>query len=657
MTNTNKHAWTLADAENTYGVSKWSSGYFKIDGNGEVALSAPRGDSQSAEGSTDHSLYALVKDIQERGTDLPLLLRFENILEAQITRLNTNFRRAIENCGYHGEYKGVFPIKVNQQCHVIEEIAEVGARFNNGFEAGSKPELIIALAHAAGNGSVIVCNGYKDEEFIQLGLHAQELGYECVFVIETMAEIPIIIESSRRLGVRPKIGVRIKLSSEVGGHWNKTSGDRSIFGLSIAQTTELLDILRAEKMLDCLVLLHYHLGSQIPNIRDIRTGVLEASYIYADLVAEGAAMGYIDLGGGLAVDYDGSKSNSEHSRNYSESEYCEDIVDVLKTTLDMRGVTHPHIITESGRALTAHSSVLLFNILDTMRFEATALPETISPNENVNIHALKDTLAILEPKRLQEHYNDAVFHRNELRELFKRGQIGLRSRALGENLFLHLVKEIIALSEETEEEFDEINLIRDQLADIYYGNFSLFQSLPDVWAIDQVFPVLPIHRLNERPDRRATIADITCDCDGKIDRFSNTKSLEKTLPVHSLNESQDYIIGVFLVGAYQETLGDLHNLFGDPNVVSIRVNTSGENDSGDDASAGDHISYEISDEIEGDRIEDVLSYVEYQPSILKEQFRKRCEQAVRTKKITAKRRQVIMKAFTESMSGYTYYER
>ena len=641
-------SWSIEQAESTYGVSKWSAGYFHIDKNGEVALSssafvAEDGLSAAETSSTPSclSLLSLLKDIQERGTSLPLLLRFENILESQISRLNNNFRSAIQRCGYKGNYKGVFPIKVNQQCHVIEEIAEVGARFNNGFEAGSKPELIIALAHASNKDSVIVCNGYKDEEFFELGLHAQEMGYTCIFVIESLAEIPIILKISKRLGVRPKLGIRMKLSAQVGGHWNATSGDSSIFGLTISQAMGVVDTLRDEEMLDCLVLLHYHLGSQIPNIRDIRSGVLEASYIYADLVAEGAAMGFIDLGGGLAVDYDGSKSNSEYSRNYSEREYCEDIVDVVMTTLDERGIAHPDIITESGRALTAHSSVLLFNILDTMRFEAADLPQIISADENANIHALKATLEELEPRRLQEHYNDAVFHRNELRELFKRGQVSLRSRALGENLFLNLVKEIISLSESSGEGFDELEAIREQLADIYYGNFSLFQSLPDVWAIDQIFPVMPIHRLQEKPDRRAIIADITCDCDGKIDRFSNMKSQQRTLPLHELNSNEDYILGTFLVGAYQETLGDLHNLFGDPNVVSVRVN-------------GDE--YEFADEIEGDRIEDVLSYVEYQPSALKERFRKLCEEAVRNKNITAARRKVIMKAFAESMAGYTYYE-
>lgn len=632
------HSWTAAHSAELYGVNDWGVGYFGVNDKGEIVVSAPKSGK-----TVEVPLLGIVSDISERGMNMPVLVRFEDLLEQQIGRLNRAFGDAIKAAGYQNVYRGVFPIKVNQQCHVIEEIAEVGAKYGHGLEAGSKAELIIALAHLESSEACIVCNGYKDEEFIDLGLQAIKMGYRCFFVVETPTELPIILERSRALNIKPMIGARVKLASMVGGHWNATSGDRSIFGLSITQLIDLVDALKAENMLDCLQLLHYHLGSQIPNIRDIRTGVLEACHVYTDLVREGAAMGFLDLGGGLAVDYDGSKTNYVHSRNYTLEEYCADIVDVVMSTLDPNEIAHPTIITESGRATIAYSSVLLFNVLDVAVFEAGSLPDSINPDEHQLIHNLKETLDSASVKNMQECYNDALFYRDEIRELFKRGQITLRSRSLAENLFLRVMRRLIELSEDAPRSLRELEKLKEQLSDIYYCNFSLFQSLPDIWAIDQIFPIAPIHRLNEQPTRDAIIADITCDCDGKIDRFSNMHDTRKTLPLHPLVDGQDYYIGVFLVGAYQETLGDLHNLFGDTNVVSVRIDEDG--------------NYDFSDEIEGDSIADVLSYVEYQPGVLKERFRKIAESAVRQGKITGSERQQIMKAFSESMQGYTYYEK
>lgn len=632
------HSWTAAHSAELYGVNDWGVGYFGVNDKGEIVVSAPKSGK-----TVEVPLLGIVSDIGERGMNMPVLVRFEDLLEQQIGRLNRAFGDAIKAAGYKNVYRGVFPIKVNQQCHVIEEIAEVGAKYGHGLEAGSKAELIIALAHLESSEACIVCNGYKDEEFIDLGLQAIKMGYRCFFVVETPTELPIILERSRALNIKPMIGARVKLASIVGGHWNATSGDRSIFGLSITQLIDLVDTLKAENMLDCLQLLHYHLGSQIPNIRDIRTGVLEACHVYTDLVREGAAMGFLDLGGGLAVDYDGSKTNYVHSRNYTLEEYCADIVDVVMSTLDPNEIAHPTIITESGRATIAYSSVLLFNVLDVAVFEAGSLPDSINPDEHQLIHNLKETLDSSSVKNMQECYNDALFYRDEIRELFKRGQITLRSRSLAENLFLRVMRRLIELSEDAPRSLRELDKLKEQLSDIYYCNFSLFQSLPDIWAIDQIFPIAPIHRLNEQPTRDAIIADITCDCDGKIDRFSNMHDTRKTLPLHPLVDGQDYYIGVFLVGAYQETLGDLHNLFGDTNVVSVRIDEDG--------------NYDFSDEIEGDSIADVLSYVEYQPGVLKERFRKIAESAVRQGKITGSERQQIMKAFSESMQGYTYYEK
>ncbi|MDP4874824.1 MAG: biosynthetic arginine decarboxylase [Pseudomonadales bacterium] len=639
MKKLSKHAWTAAHSAELYGINNWGAGYFGVADNGEVSITA-----QGTDGKLSSvSMLSLVKEIKERGMDMPVLIRVENILAQQIIRLNEAFNRAITNGGYQAPYRGVFPVKVNQQSQVIEEIAQVGAKYGHGLEAGSKPELLIALAHLESREACIVCNGYKDEEFIDLGLQALKMGYRVFFVIETLTELPIIIERSRALGIKPLIGVRVKLASMVGGHWNASSGDRSIFGLTIAQLVSLLDTLKAEDMLDCLQLLHYHLGSQIPNIRDIRTGVLEACQVYRDLVTEGACMGYLDLGGGLAVDYDGSKTNYLHSRNYTINEYCNDIIDVVMSTLDPSGVAHPTLITESGRATVAYSSVLLFNVLDVANFEPGPLPETISPEENPMILKLWELQGTANVRNIQECYNDALFYRDETRELFKAGQVNLRSRSLAENLFLQIMHQLLDLADDAPREHREMEKLRELLSDIYYCNFSLFQSLPDVWAIDQIFPVMPIHRLTEEPTRQGIIADITCDCDGKIDKFVDTHNTKRTLPLHTLKDNDEYYIGVFLVGAYQETLGDLHNLFGDTNVANVRITADG--------------NFEFIHEIQGDSIADVLSYVEYNPQQMQDRFRRIAERAVGEGRITAKERSTIMSAFSASMRGYTYYER
>lgn len=628
--------WTAAEAAELYGIRTWGAGYFDLGDDGTVHVTVP------FEGKrVGVSLMSIIAAMQQRGVQMPALLRVENLLDAQIAVLNESFRAAMGSLGYRGSYRGVFPIKVNQQCQVIGEIARFGARYGHGLECGSKAELLIALASLDPDSGYIVCNGYKDAEFISLGLQALKLGYQVFFVIETPTELPIILQESRRLGIRPLLGVRVKLASRVGGYWNESSGDRSIFGLTTGQLVDVIDGLREGGMLDCLRLLHYHLGSQVPNIRDIRASVLEACRYYADLVKEGAAMGYLDLGGGLAVDYDGSQTNYEYSKNYSLDEYCSDMVETIMTTLDPEGIEHPVIITESGRATVAYSSILLFNILDVTRFEPGEVPEAEGDEPEI-IGNLRETLRTVNPKNLQESYNDAVFYREETRELFKRGQIRLRELSLAENIFLEVVRAVVRELQGAKRIPKGLEELEDMLSDVYYGNFSVFQSLPDVWAIEQVFPVMPVHRLNEAPTRQAIIADITCDSDGKIDHFIGTRGINKTLPVHALSNGDPYYMGVFLVGAYQETLGDLHNLMGDTNVVSIRINEDG--------------TFDLVHELDGDSIADVLSYVEYQPQQLFEQFRNTAEQAVRKGRITPVQRQAILDEFSASLRGYTYFE-
>ncbi|WP_439133411.1 biosynthetic arginine decarboxylase [Pseudomaricurvus sp.] len=634
MTQRRDPEWTTEDSNQLYGIDRWSNDYFGLDNKGQVTARTL---------NAEVPLMDIVKGMTERDLQMPVVLRIENILDAQLFRLNEAFRSAIESSEYQGVYRGVYPIKVNQQAQVVEEIAAFGARYQHGFEVGSKPEMIAALATLNEPGSLIICNGYKDQEFFDLGLNAIKLGFKCFFVIETPTELPILIERSRAIGVTPSIGVRVKMTTQVSGHWNSTSGDRSVFGLTTNQVIQVVDTLKQEGMLDCLQLLHCHLGSQIPNIRDIRNGIVEACRYYTDLVNEGAALSHIDLGGGLAVDYTGSKGNDEQSRNYSLKEYCLDIVETIKSTLDLSDIPHPTIVTESGRATVAYSSVLLFNILDVNHFEPSEITVAKS-QEPSQLEDLRYTLDALKPGREQESFNDAHYYRNEVRELFKRGQIDLRSRATADNLFLAIIHRIAGMIDDMEQVPTELEGLKLSLADIYYGNFSLFQSLPDIWAIDQLFPIMPIHRLDEEPTRQAVLADITCDCDGKIDRFINPQQgYNKTLALHSMNASEEYYLGVFLVGAYQETLGDLHNLFGDTNVVSVRINRDG--------------SYDFVKEIHGDTISDVLNYVEYEPKELLLRYRNTAENAVREGRITARERQQIIQTFNASLNGYTYYEK
>ena len=629
----NDTSWTAQQSADLYGIDRWGNDYFGLNEQGLVTAKTL---------NNEVPLMDIVQGMTERDLQMPVLLRIENILDAQIYRLNNAFRDAIKKLDYQAPYRGVYPIKVNQQAQVVEEIAAFGARFQHGLEVGSKPEMIAALSTLTEPGSLIICNGYKDQEFVELGLQAVKLGFQCYFVIETPAELPIIIERSKELNIEPLIGVRVKMTSKVSGHWNSTSGDRSVFGLSSSQLIQLVDRLKEAEMLHCLQLLHCHLGSQIPNIREIRGGVVEACRYYADLCAEGAALTHIDFGGGLAVDYTGAQSNDSQSRNYSLEEYCEDIVDTLKSTLDEYDLVHPTIVTESGRATVAYSSILIFNILDVTKFEPIELPK-VGDDEHQLVKDMREVLTYLESEKVQECYNDAHFYRDEIRELFKRGQVDLRTRSAAENLFLEILQQIKTTLATMERIPVDLEGLKESLADIYYGNFSLFQSLPDIWAIDQLFPIMPIHRLGEEPKRNAIIADITCDCDGKIDKFIGQNEVSNTLPLHEMKDNEEYYLGVFLVGAYQETLGDLHNLFGDTNIVSVRINEDS--------------SFDFVKEIHGDTIADVLSYVEYDPKDMYVAYRNTAERAVKEGRITARERQQILKTYYASMQGYTYYER
>ncbi len=630
--------WTAADSVDLYGVHDWSNGYFDVSRTGETTVQL-RDDDGAIK---DIKLSSLVKGLADRGTNAPVLFRFPDLLRARVDELNDSFDRAIKDVSYEGVYRGVYPVKVNQQRQIVEEIISHGRQYHYGLEAGSKPELIAAMAHMNDPEAFLMCNGYKDDEFIDLALMAQSMGINIYLILEMPNELPAIIERARRLGIEPNLGVRVRLSAKGAGNWSESAGDKSVFGLNTAQVIEVVDKLKAENMLHCLKVLHYHQGSQIPNISVIREGLTEACRIYIDLVREGAPMGTLDMGGGLAVDYDGSQTNFHSSCNYSIAEYARDIVEVVGEMCTKCDVAHPTLVTESGRAVSAYHSVLVFNILDVNSAPGneTAIPQ-LPPNPGEILKALDETMRMISNKNLQECYNDANYYRDQLRMQFFYGQSSLRERGIGEAIYwriMGLISRRIADMSEIPEDLKEVS---DNMVDFYYGNFSLFQSLPDSWAIDQLFPVMPIQRLNERPTRRSVLVDITCDCDGKVDKFIDKEDVSKSLELHEIDDDENYYVAIFLIGAYQETLGDIHNLLGDTNVVSVHL----EN--------GRPV---YTQEEEGDCVGDVLGYVKYDTKDLVAKFRGLAEDAVAEGRITPRQLRGALDAYRNGLSGYTYFE-
>lgn len=637
-----KLPFSVSDAMQLYGVERWGCGFFGVAENGNVYVDAPRKD-----GIGRVELTEIVSELKRLGFEMPIVLRLENLITSRVTELNQAFRNAIELGDYKGNYQGVFPIKVNQQSHVIEHLVRCGDEFSFGLEAGSKPELLIAMASMRNKESPLICNGYKDREFIDLGLNAVRLGFRCFFVIENIHELDLILERSEALGIDPLLGARIKLSTKVEGNWQNDSGDRSLFGLTTIQMIAMVDKLKQANKLHLLELLHFHLGSQIPNIRNIRDGVNEACRYFIDITKEGANLKYLDLGGGLAVDYDGSASTNQNSRNYDINEYCIDVVEAIDRALTPQGIPHPTIITESGRWLIAPMSILLFDILAVEEFaanERVRRDSEISGNHSwcEPVLCLFDTESNFDQRRIQENYNDTIYNLDQSRRQFSSGKISLREKAIAENTSLRILNRIVSLVPSLPYPSPELLALKDKLADIYYGNFSVFQSLPDAWAIEQVFPVMPIHRLLEEPTKNGVIADLTCDCDGKLDRFFVNSGSSGSLPLHELKEDEDYLLGVFLVGAYQETLGDLHNLFGDTNVASVRI-------------TGDH-QFELLELINGDNISDLLSYVEYQPKLLLDQFREMTMAALEDKRINSSDAENAIDIYSEALKSISYLQ-
>jgi arginine decarboxylase len=625
-------AWTVKDSLELYNVAGWGRDFFSINEAGHVEVT-PAGPT-----STRIDLRELVDDLRSRGLNLPLLIRFSDILRTRVEQLCGSFQQAIAENDYKGAYRGVYPIKVNQQRHVVEELIEYGRPFNLGLEAGSKPELLVALALQDNPEALILCNGYKDRAYIETGLLAQKLGRKVIIIMDRLAELETIIVAARELDIRPVIGVRARLSTRGAGKWVESTGDRSKFGLTSAEIVAVVERLRAEGMLECLQLLHFHIGSQITAIRAHKEALREASRIYVELAKMGANMRYLDCGGGLGVDYDGSQTNFHSSVNYSLQEYAADVVVQVAEACNAKGVPHPDLVTESGRALTAHHSVLVFNVLDSNQMLLGQVPESLAKDEHRVIQQLYETYSGVSRKNFQEAYHDALQFREEAISAFNLGILDLRARARAEQLFYSTCEKILKIVRDLPYVPDELEGLERQLSDTYYCNFSLFQSLPDHWAVRQLFPTMPLDRLNRPPLRRAVLADLTCDSDGKMDQFIDLRDVKNFLELHPPN-GEPYYIGSFLVGAYQEILGDLHNLFGDTDAVHVKLE-------GED--------YRVEHVVEGDSVAEVLSYLQYSKEDLIARVRRTMEVALRERRITPAESGRLMRRYEEGLEGYTY---
>lgn len=628
--------WTVRDSMELYNVSAWGAGFFTINAKGHVEV-RPQG-----EGGAAVDLLELVEDLQRRGLRTPMLIRFSDILAARVRGLCAAFERAMHEYGYQGQYRGVYPIKVNQQRHVVEEIVQYGAPMKVGLEAGSKPELLIALAILDTPGALIICNGYKDRSYIETALLAQRLGRTPIIVIDRAHEVDLIVRVARELNIRPQIGVRAKLTTKGAGKWVESTGDRSKFGLTAVEIVEAVEKLRAEGMLDCLQLLHFHIGSQITAIRAHKDALKEASMIFVGLHQMGAHPRFLDVGGGLGVDYDGSQTNFHSSMNYTVQEYANDVVATIQEACDAKGLPHPDIVTESGRAMTAHHSVLIFDVLGVHEMISGRPPEPASESDPRVIQNLAEVYETISQKNVLEAYHDILQLKEEATNLFTLGFLDLRERARVERLFWDCCEKILRIVRDLPYVPEELEPLEKGLADTYYGNFSVFQSAPDHWAVKQLFPVMPIHRLDEKPTRRGVFADLTCDSDGKIDRFIDPRDVRDVLELHPWN-GEPYYIGVFLVGAYQEILGDLHNLFGDTDAVHVRLGADGR--------------YEVEHVVEGDAVTDVLRYVEYDKGALVERVRRTIEDAMRAGQISLEESARLRRHYEQGLQAYTYLTR
>ena len=628
--------WTPADSMDLYNVRGWGNHYFSVNEEGNVSVH-PGGP-----GTPAIDLKELVDEVRERGIAPPLLIRFSEIIRERVVQLNEAFGRAIEEYGYKGLYRGVYPIKVNQDRFLVERLVDYGRPYHYGLEAGSKPELLAVMAMLEDEEALIICNGYKDEEYIETAFLASKLGRHVILVVEKPSELHLIQQMSQRMGVRPRIGIRSRLATRGSGHWEASGGDRSKFGLTGRDLLDAIEFLRTHDLLDTLELVHFHLGSQISSIRSIKDGLREAAQVYVNLAKMGAPLRYLDVGGGLGIDYDGSQTNFTSSLNYTLQEYANDIVFGVMEVCDFHGVPHPNIVSESGRATVAHHAVLIIDVLGVSEFALGKLPRRLPGDAEPSLRNLFDTYREVSRKNLLESYHDAIAARDECLTLFRLGHMTLENRGLAEDLFWAICQKVLKLSRSLQELPEDLEGLERQLADTYFCNFSVFQSLPDSWAIDQLFPILPIHRLNEEPSNRAVLADITCDSDGKIDHFIDRRDVKDVLELHPFQPGTPYYLGAFLVGAYQEILGDLHNLFGDTNTVHVSLHPEE--------------GYTIDGVVAGDTVSDVLRYVRYNRNDLVARVRQAAETALRAKRLTLEESRQLLRRYEEGLSGYTYLE-
>ncbi|MBV8553681.1 MAG: biosynthetic arginine decarboxylase [Acidobacteriaceae bacterium] len=626
--------WTTTDAAELYDVASWGKGYFSVGENGHLFVHPTK------EAARSIDLKQLVDTLQWRGISLPILIRFADIIKHRLGEMNQAFETSIREHGYQGGYCCVYPIKVNQQRQVVEEVYNFGRAYRFGLEAGSKPELLAVLA-IADNETPIICNGFKDDEYIEMVMLAKKIGRQIIPVVEKFTELELIAKHAAQVGVKPIIGLRVKLASRGSGRWKSSGGYRSKFGLTVSEALKAVEFLKERGLESSLQLLHFHLGSQITNIRQIKAAVIEAGRIYVDLKKLGTGLTYMDVGGGLGIDYDGSQTDFESSVNYTLEEYARDVVYHIQSICDEAEVTHPTIITESGRAVAAYHSLLVFNVLGVSGFGEEELPTSVPEDAEQPLVDLFEAYHSINKKNLLEGYHDAQQALDSALNLFSLGYLSLQQRCLAENFYWAICRRVLKLASELDFFPEELEGLDGMLSDTYFCNFSLFQSMPDSWAVKQLFPIMPIHRLDEPPTRKAVLGDISCDSDGKVDQFIDRRDVKKTLALHPFNNGS-YILGAFLLGAYQEILGDLHNLFGDTNAVHVSLDGNGD--------------VVLETVVQGDTVREVLNYVQYNSQMLLDQFRKDVELAVREQRIGYEESGRLLKFYEEGLQGYTYLE-
>lgn len=630
-------AWTTEQGAELYGINSWGGGYFRVNKQGNVSIT-PTG----AEGpSVD--LYELTQDLMDRGIRVPIMIRFPDILKARVELINNCFSKAFADHNYKGSYCGVYPIKVNQQKHLVEEIVKHGKHRRLGLECGSKPELLVVLALMNTPNALVICNGFKDTEYIETAILSQKLGRHTIIVVDRYEELKMIIAAAKKFDARPHIGFRAKLNTQGAGKWVDSSGATSKFGLTSTEIVQGMALLKTEGMIDCLELLHFHIGSQIPAIQSLKSSLKEGSRFYTELYSLGATgLKFIDVGGGLGVDYDGT-GHTDSSMNYSEQEYANDVVSSLQTLCDEKNIPHPDIVTESGRFLVAHHSILVFNVMGINDLRLAEPPRPANKTDHPLMQDLQYIYEKLTKDNINECFNDLQQAKTETLSLFTYGVLNLQQRAWAESMYFAIATKMIPIAKATEDGEDIFTTLSKELCDTYFCNFSVFQSVPDSWAVGQMFPVMPIHRLDEKPTREANLADLTCDSDGKLEKFINTETGEykETLNVHDLKEGQHYFLAVFLTGAYQEILGDLHNLFGDTDAVHVSLHDSG---------------YTLDHYIPGDTVTEVLSYVQYRHYNMVDSIRQAAEESIQKGTISKQEAKLLIKHYEEGLSGYTYLE-